>query len=238
MTTAIVYNVSELATVITDAAKGTIKAARAFRALAEPAYGDLAIQGQVAECLTSVRREVLANQETYCKWLASHGQAAMVADYKRSLVNQLAYASKVAGQAAGCKFEWDKTKKLYRVADLPAANETPADTAAGKDQNSASQAADILEIAATAPELSKADRAAQLDGAILALVNAGFTFPEIEAAVHARAMADAATMANAAADAANLEPKAPAVLAEKLQAAGTTGNGIKVKAPRKAKKAA
>lgn len=235
MTTAIVYNVSELATVITDAAKGTIKAARAFRALAEPAYGDLAIQGQVAECLTSVRREVLANQETYCKWLASHGQAAMVTDYKRSLVNQLAYASKVAGQAAGCKFEWDKVKKLYRVADLPAANETPADSAAGKDTNAASQAADVIAAAAAAPELSKADRAAKLDGAIVALVNAGFTFPEIEAAIHGLAARMAASAADADANAANLEPKAPAVLAEKLQAAGTTDNGIKVKAPRQRK---
>ena len=34
MTTAIVYNVSELATVITNAAKGTIKAAKVFRDLA------------------------------------------------------------------------------------------------------------------------------------------------------------------------------------------------------------
>lgn len=236
--TAIKYNVTELATVITDAAKGTIKAARAFRALAESAYGDLAIQGQVAECLTSVRREVLANQETYCKYLASHGQASMVTDYKRSLVNQLAYASKVAGQAAGCKFEWDKTKKLYRVADLPASNETPADTAAGKDANAAGQATDVIAAAAAAPELSKAERMTKLDGAIAALVNAGFTFAEIEAAVHARAMADAAAAADAAGNAANLEPKAPAILADKLQAAGATGNGMVVKAPRKARKAA
>lgn len=233
--TAIVYNVSDLATLISNAAKGTVKVAQAFRSLAEPAYGDLAIQGQVAECLTSVRREVLANQETYCKWLASHGQAAMVTDYKRQLVNQLAYASKVAGQAAGCKFEWDKTKKLYRVADLPAANETPADTAAGKNADSAGQAADIIAAAAAAPELSKADRAAKLDGAIVALVNAGFTFTEIEAAVHGLASRMNAEKANAQANAANLEPKAPAVLAEKLQAAGTTGNGIKVKPPRQRK---
>ena len=237
MTTAIVYNVSELATVITDAAKGTIKAARAFRALAEPAYGDLAIQGQVAECLTNVRREVLANQETYCKWLASHGQAAMVTDYKRSLVNQLAYASKVAGQAAGCKFEWDKVKKLYRVADLPAANETPADTAAGKNADSAGQAADVIAAAAAAPELSKADRATKLDGAIVALVEAGFSFQEIESAVHGLAARMAASAADADANAENMAPKAPAVLAEKLEKAGTTTNGIKVKQPRKRKAA-
>lgn len=235
MTTAIVYNVSELATVITNAAKGTIKAAKVFRDLAAPAYGDLAQQGQIAECLTSVRREVLANQDTYCKWLASHGQADMITDYKRQLVNQLAYASKVAGQAAGCKFEWDKTKKLYRVADLPAANESPADTAAGKDENSASQAADVIDNAAAAPELSKADRATKLDGAILALVNAGFTFPEIEAAVHGLATRMNAASVDAQANAANLEPKAPAVLAEKLEQAGTTGNGIKVKQPRQRK---
>ena len=231
--------VTTLATAVADAAKGQAKVSRLFKEIAFPAADNAALQGEVAELLTSVRREVISAQENYCKWLkGQHSEAdaaaVAVAGYKRSLVNALNYASKVAGDAANCLFAWDKESKVYGVKEKKAANEPSKPTATGKDANSAGQAADVIAAAAAAPELSKADRMAKLDGAIAALVNSGFTFAEIEAAVHARAMADAAAAADAAINAANLEPKAPAVLVEKLEAAGVTGNGIRVRKPRKA----
>lgn len=68
----------------------------------------------------------------------SNGQAANVDAFRKSVINAVTYAGKVAGDAAGCAF--NMTKKPRRIASrTKAAGEKAQQTAAGKDANSTEQ---------------------------------------------------------------------------------------------------
>lgn len=221
-------SVATLSAAVIDAAKSRGKVAAEFRAIAAPAYGDSDKQSEVAQLLGAIRADITVKRESYAKYLASHDRAAEVDAFKVSVIDAVTYAGKVAGKAAGCAFKWDAKAKTYSVADLPAAGETPAPTATGKDANSAEQAADIVAAATVAPEQSKAQRLAHLDGVITGLLSAGYTLAEIEAAFHAKAGELGAKAAEEQAQTEATEPKAPALLVDKLLAEGTAPNGAKV----------
>lgn len=230
-------SVLSLSTAVIDAAKSRGKVAAEFRAIAAPAYGDSDKQSEVAQLLGAIRADITVKRESYAKYLASHSRADEVDSFKVSVIDAVTYAGKVAGKAAGCAFKWDAKAKTYSVADLPAAGESSAPTlsATGKDSNSAEQAADIVAAATVAPEQSKAQRLAHLDGVITGLLSAGYSLAEIEAAFHAKAGELGAKAATEAAQTEASEPKAPAILADKLIAEGSAPNGAKIKRQRGAK---
>lgn len=224
--------VNTLADAIIDASKSRGKVAAQFREVAAPAYGSLALQGQAADLLTAIRREADAKRDSYVAYLSRRGDLLGADTFKKSVINAMAYAAKVAGEAAGCRFEWDKSKKLFRVGDLPAANEKSTPSAAGKDANSAEQSAAIVAAAEAAPIMTKAQRQAAVKGALLGLLEQ-FTLAELEGGLHAIALDMVAKDAEKDAAEKAAEPKAPAILAEKLIADGTAPNGAKIRGKRR-----
>lgn len=223
-TTTTTPDVLALVDSIITAAKGRGKVAATFRAFAEKAYGEPAAQAVCADTLTSVRRELMVKRESVAKRMPDADRDA----FKRSIENSLAYALQCAGKAAGCKFKFDQKKQAYTLHDLPAAGEKAPATAAGKDANAAEQAAAIVEAAEAAPVLVAGDRLAHLEGIVAQLLAAGYTLAELEAAAHAVAMREGKRDADKALAEKATEPKAPAVLAEKL-ADAMTSKGAKVK---------
>lgn len=208
------FDPSVLAEVIIDAAKSRGKIAREFRSLAESAYGDKDKQNELSVMLGQIRHVVATRSEAVAKRLGADNRDA----FKKAVINQLAYASKVAGDTAGCLFKWNQKAKTYAVKDLPAANEPSPATAKGKDENSAEQSAAIVSAAEAAPELTKAQRLAKLDGVLVGLLNDGFTMAEIEAAFHGMAAHLAAGEAERSAQDKAVEPRAPGILQDKLTA--------------------
>lgn len=208
-------SVSTLATAVIDSAKGRGKIAAAFRDIAGPAYGDSAKQSEVADLLAAVRREIQAKRESYCKWLSSNGQAANVDAFRKSVINAVTYAGKVAGDAAGCAFKYDQKTETYSVQDKPAAGEKAQQTAAAKDANSAEQSAALVDAAEKAPIMAAADRQGHLTGILSSLLTAGYTLAEIEAAWHGMAGKLASDEKAAEVAASATAPQAPALL-EKL----------------------
>ena len=208
-------SVSTLAAAVIDSAKGRGKIAASFRDIAAPAYDDKAKQSEVAELLAATRREITAKRETYCKWLSSNGQAANVDAFRKSVINAVTYAGKVAGEACGCVFKYDQKTEAYSIADKPAAGEKAQQTAAGKDQNSISQSAALVDAAEKAPIMVASDRQGHLMGILSSLLTAGYTLTEVEAAWHgiAAQVAQGEKAAEVAASAQN--PLAPAILASK-----------------------
>lgn len=209
-------NVATLAAAVIDSAKGRGKIAATFRDMAAPAYDDKAKQSEVADLLAAVRREIQAKRESYCKWLSSNGQAANVDAFRKSVINAVTYAGKVAGDAAGCAFKYDQKTEAYSVQDKPAAGEKAQKTAAGKDQNSISQSAALVDAAEKAPVMVASDRQGHLMGVLSSLLSAGYTLAEVEAAWHGMAGKLASAEKAAAAAATATEPQAPALL-EKLE---------------------
>ena len=207
-------SVSTLAAAVIDSAKGRGKIAAAFRDIAGPAYADLAKQSEVAELLAATRREIQTKREAYCKWLSSNGQAANVDAFRKSVINAVTYAGKVAGDAAGCEFKYDQKSETYSVKDKPAAGEKGSNTAAGKDAKSAEQSAALVAAAEAAPVLAAADRQGHLMGILSSLLAAGYTLAEVEAAWHGMAAKVAADEKSAEVAASATEPQAPAKLAE------------------------
>ena len=208
-------SVSTLATAVIDSAKGRGKIAAAFRDIAGPAYGEPEKQKEVADLLAAVRREIQAKRESYCKWLSSNGQAANVDAFRKSVINAVTYAGKVAGDAAGCEFKYDQKSETYAIKDKKAAGEKSQPTATGKDANSAEQSAALVDAAEKAPVMVAADRQGHLMGILSSLLTAGYTLAEIEAAWHGMAgkLAQGEKAAEVAASAQN--PLAPAILASK-----------------------
>lgn len=208
-------SVTTLAAAVIDSAKGRGKIAASFRDIAAPAYDDKAKQFEVAELLAATRREITAKRETYCKWLSSNGQAANLDAFRKSVINAVTYAGKVAGDACGCVFKYDQKTESYSVVDKPAANEKTQTSAAGKDQNSAAQSSALVAAAEAAPVLVATDRHGHLMGIMSKLIGAGYTLAEIESAWHGMAaqVAQGEKAAEIAASAQN--PLAPAILASK-----------------------
>ena len=209
-------SVSTLSTAVIDSAKGRGKIAAAFRDIAGPAYGDHAKQKEVAELLAAVRREIQAKRESYCKWLSSNGQAANVDAFRKSVINAVTYAGKVAGDAAGCAFKYDQKTETYSVHDKKAAGEKAQQTAAGKDENSAEQSAALVDAAQKAPIMAAADRQGHLAGILSSLLAAGYTLAEVQAAWHGMASKAAQDEKAAEVAASATTPQAPALL-EKLE---------------------
>lgn len=208
-------SVATLAAAVIDSAKGRGKIAASFRDIAAPAYDDKAKQSEVAELLAATRREIQAKRETYCKWLSSNGQAANVDAFRKSVINAVTYAGKVAGDACGCTFKYDQKSDTYSVVDKPAANEKTQPSAAGKDANSAAQSSALISAAEAAPIMVAADRHGHLLGILSSLLTAGYTLAEVESAWHGMAaqVAQGEKAAEVAASAKN--PLAPAILASK-----------------------
>lgn len=226
--------VLSLTDAIINATKQRGAVAKLARAVAEQAYGDKDKQAVVAEFLTSVTREVTAKRDAYIKYLTQRGMASEVDTFRKSCVNQITYAVTVAGQAAGCKFVRDGDG--YRMADLPAANETKGTTANGRDKNSAEQSAALVAAAEAAPVLTAGDKAAHLDGILTQLLAAGYTLAEVEAAWHAKAAAVAAAEVAAEVAESATVAQAPAILERKMATVNDLFQGTaKVKPVRKPK---
>lgn len=209
-------SVTTLATAVIDSAKGRGKIAASFRDISGPAYGDKAKQQEVADLLAAVRREITAKRESYCKWLSSNGQAANVDAFRKSVINAVTYAGKVAGDAAGCEFKYDQKTETYAVKDKKAAGEKAQQTAAGKDENSSEQAQALNDAAEKSPIMVAADRQGHLTGILSNLLAAGYTLAEVQAAWHSMASKVASDEKAAEVAASAAEPQAPALL-EKLE---------------------
>ena len=209
-------SVSTLATAVIDSAKGRGKIAAAFRDIAGPAYGDSAKQSEVAELLAAVRREIQTKRESYCKWLSSNGQAANVDAFRKSVINAVTYAGKVAGDAAGCTFKYDQKTETYAVKDKKAAGEKAQPTATGKDSNSGKQAQALADASEKAPVMVAADRQGHLTGILSSLLSAGYTLEEIQSAWHGMASKVASDEKASEVAASATVPQAPALL-EKLE---------------------
>lgn len=224
---AAVIDADKLATLVIDAAKSRGKLAREFRAAAEHAYADASLQAGLAVTLGQIRHLVDTRKEAVAKRMPADDRDV----FKKAVINQLAYASKVAGETAGCLFVWDKNSKTYAVRDLPAAGETGKPTATGKDAKSAEQSEALVKAAEAAPVLVALDRQGHLMGICAELVKAGYTLAEIEAAFHGVAQQLAAGEAAAEIAAEATKPKAPEVL-EKTLAKGMGAKPKPVQKPR------
>lgn len=209
-------SVSTLATAVIDSAESRGKIAAAFRDIAGPAYGDHAKQCEVAELLAAVRREIQTKRESYCKWLSSNGQAANVDVFRKSVINAVTYAGKVAGDAAGCAFKYDQKTEAYIVQDKKAAGEKAQATAQGEDANSGEQAKALADAMEKAPIMAVADRQGHLSGILSSLLAAGYTLAEVQAAWHGMASKISRDEKAAEVAASATEPQAPALL-EKLE---------------------
>ena len=209
-------SVSTLATAVIDSAKGRGKIAAAFRDIAAPAYGEPEKQKEVADLLAAVRREIQTKRESYCKWLSSNGQAANVDAFRKSVINAVTYAGKVAGDAAGCAFKYDQKTEAYSVQDKKAAGEKSQPTATGKDEKSGEQAKALADATEKAPIMAAADRQGHLAGILSSLLSAGYTLEEVQSAWHGMASKVAKGEKEAEVAASATEPQAPALL-EKLE---------------------
>lgn len=223
--------VTNVTAAIIEAGKGRGKVAALFKTLAAEAYGDLAKQKEVADILTAIRREVHAKADQAARRMAPGGCRTT---FKKAVENALVYGLRVAGRAAGCKFKFNQSTKIYEVADAPAAGEPTSPSASGKDENVADQSRALADAAEAAAVLVAGDRLAHLQGIVTKLIGAGYTLDEIESAVHAVAMIEGKRRTDAELASKATEPKAPAIVADKL-AATMAAKGAKVKAPRKAK---
>ena len=207
-------SVSTLAAAVIDSAKGRGKIAAAFRDIAAPAYGEPEKQKEVADLLGAVRREIQTKRESYCKWLSSNGQAANVDAFRKSVINAVTYAGKVAGDAAGCAFKYDQKTEAYSVEVKKAAGEKAQQTAAGKDANSAEQSKALADASEKAPVMVAADRQGHLSGILASLLNAGYTLEEVQSAWHGMASKVASDEKASEVAASATVPQAPALLAE------------------------
>lgn len=222
--TAVAVDVDKLAAAVIDAAKSRGKCAREFRAAAEHAYADKVKQDALSVTLGQIRHVINQRQEAVAKRMGADDRDV----FKKAVINQLAYATKVAGDTAGCRFVWDQSSKTYAVRDLPAAGEKSKQTAAGKDEKSAEQSEALARAAEAAHVLRALDRQGHLMGICANLIEAGYTMAEIEAAYHATATRLAAeATAKEIAEAAQ-KPMAPELLAQKL----ADGMGANVKSAR------
>ena len=224
--------VEDGATAIHEAASKRGSVAALFQSMAAPAYGDADKQNEVAALLSAIRSAAYAKRERALPRI----DPAKRDHFKKSVENSIAYAFKTAGDAAGCKFKFDRSAGSYTVAPLALKGEGKA-TASGKDDNSAEQSAALVAAAEAAPVLVQGDRLAHLQGIMAQLVQAGYTWAEIESAAHAVAMIEGKRAADTEQAAKASEPKAPAILAAQLPAA-MAAKGAIVKAPRKTKKEA
>lgn len=233
--------IATLSAAITDAAKGVGKLAKTVRAVAELAYADADKQAEFAAMLGDIKSEVVTQRETYIKYLSSHSRADEIAAFTKASKDQFTYAVKVAGIAAGCKFEYSKKNDSYSVAELKTKGESDKLPANGKDENSAEQSADIVAAAIAEPVISAAERATSANGFFHSFLKAGGTVAELEKAFHAftAELAAKAASEELAANNGAGEPKAPAIAAERIAAdLSKATNGVKVKANRRAAKAA
>lgn len=225
--------VEDGATAIHEAASKRGSVAALFQSIAAPAYGDEEKQTEIAAALSAIRSAVYVKRERALPRI----DVAKRDHYKKSIENAIAYAFKTAGDAAGCKFKFDRSAGSYTVAPLALKGEGKKPTAQGKDDNSAAQSSALVAAAEAAPVLVAGDRLAHLEGVVTQLISAGYTLPEIEAAVHAIAAIEGKRAADTEQAAKATEPKAPAILAAQLPAV-MASKGAKVKAPRPSKKAA
>lgn len=200
-------NVATLSSAIIDGAKMATKINKTFRDFAAPAYGDLALQGQIAELFTGMRRELFVKRDKYCQTLSRTGRAGEVDTFKKSVINQLAYAAKCAGESMGAKLAWNKGRDCYQIEELKAKNEPAQATATGKDANSAEQSAAIVAAAEAAPVMADQTKAATAEGAILQLLEQGFSLADLEKAVHGLLLQTAAKETEAEAQAQAQKPK-------------------------------
>lgn len=224
--------VEDGAQAIHDAASKRGSVAALFESMAAPAYGDAEKQSEVAAILSAIRSAAYAKRERALPRI----DPAKRDYFKKSVENSIAYAFKIAGESAGCKFKYDRSAGTYTVAPLTLKGEG-GNTASGKDDNSAAQSSAIVAAAEAAPVLVKGDRLAHLQGIMAQLIAAGYSMAEIEAAAHAVAMIEGKRAADTEQAAKATEPKAPAILAAQLPAV-MAAKGAKVKAPRKEKRAA
>lgn len=224
--------VEDGAQAIHDAASKRGSVAALFQAMAAPAYGDADKQNEVAAILSAIRSAAYVKRERALPRI----DPAKRDHFKKSVENSIAYAFKTAGDAAGCKFKFDRSAGTYTIAPLTLKGEG-GNTASGKDDNSAEQSSALVAAAEAAPVLVKGDRLAHLQGIMAQLIQAGYSMAEIEAAAHAVAMIEGKRTADDAQAAKAAEPKAPAILAAQLPAA-MAAKGAKIKAPRKSKPAA
>lgn len=234
--TSVLFTASAYATFVEDGAQAIHDAASKrgsvaalFQAMAAPAYGDADKQNEVAALLSAIRSAAYAKRERALPRI----DPAKRDHFKKSVENSIAYAFKTAGDAAGCKFKFDRSAGTYTVAPLALKGEGQ-NTANGKDEKSAEQSSALVAAAEAAPVLVKGDRLAHLQGVMAQLIQAGYSMAEIEAAAHAVAMIEGKRKADDEQAEQATKPKAPAILAAQLPAV-MASKGAKVKAPRKAK---
>lgn len=230
-------SVTTLADAIKLAAQGRSKLAATVKALASQAYADSEKQAEFAEFLSALKAQVVAQRTSYKKYLCSNGRADEVDGFEKSHKDAFTYAVKVAGTAAGCKFAYIKKTDSYKVEELALKGEG-GNTANGKDENSASQSADIVSAATAAPVVTKAMRAETAKGFFAKFIADGGSVAELKETLADFAAELAAGESAAELAAAANEPKAPAILENKL-AEVMAEKGAQVKAPRrKGKRAA
>lgn len=212
--------ITTLSDAIADQANGTKRLAAAVRNIAADFTSKPA---ELAELLTTLRAQVFARRDKAVQSLKSQKDFSGADVLGKAYINALAYAVKCAGEVIDHKIVWATKGKQYALADKPAANEPSAKTAAGKDANSASQSAALVDAAEKAPVMVAADRQGHLAGILSSLVTAGYTLAEIESAWHGMAahMAKGEQAAEIAADA--TKPRAPVI------AAAAPVNAIKTK---------
>lgn len=229
-------SVTTLADAIKLAAQGRSKLAATVKALASQAYADAEKQAEFAEFLSALKAQVVAQRTSYKKYLCSNGRADEVDGFEKSHKDAFTYAVKVAGTAAGCKFAYVKKSDSYNVEDLALKGEGDGTTANGKDENSASQSADIVSAATAAPVVTKAMRVETAKGFFAKFIADGGSIAELTETLASFAAELAASEAAAELAATANEPKAPTILENKL-ADVMREKGAQVKAPRKRKTA-
>lgn len=209
-------SVNTLADAIKLAAQGRSKLAATVKALASQAYADSDKQTEFAEFLSALKAQVVAQRTSYKKYLCSNGRADEVDGFEKSHKDAFTYAVKVAGTAAGCKFAYIKKSDSYKVEELALKGEGEGTTANGKDENSASQSADIVSAAAAAPVVTKAMRIEAAKGFFAKFIADGGSMAELTETLANFAAELAASKAAADMAATANEPKAPEILENKL----------------------
>lgn len=227
-------NVTTLADAIKGAAIAHTKFTTLVKQIAEPAYGDADKQAEIAEFITSLKLQVVAQRADYKKYLCSRGRAAEVSDFEKAHKDAFTYVTRVAGKAAGCKFAYVKKTDSYIVEEAKAENEPNKQTASGKDENSASQSADIVAATIADDMQTEAMRKASAAGFFAQYLSNGGTIAELTDALAAFASKAAAEAAMEEQNEAANEPKAPAILQSKM-ADVMREKGAQVKPPRKRK---
>lgn len=201
-------HVSTLSTAIIEHAKGTTKLSRIMREICTPP-ADLTTQEQLSEfreelacILTSARAQAATLKEAHIKYLNSR-DAQSIGTFNKSFVNSWTYATKVASEAAGCKFTYKQHEGAFYVEEAKAAKEPTAAPANGRekgvntDVHAANQAAGETHKAIDLPELpaendkskaAKQARAARIQAAhkaVRGLIQHGFTAAELADAFQA-----------------------------------------------------